>query len=114
MTELFALSEDSREEMRKRGAKIGCCPCCSRTVPLTFHHLVPKKVHRRNRYKKLYSKNDLNRGVYLCRRCHKGIHRTFDELTLAEKVNRSDLDRSSRLRATGSSASPKIRWQPTF
>ena len=87
MTELFALSGDSREEMRKRGAKIGCCPCCSRTVPLTFHHLVPKKVHRRNRYKKLYSKNDLNRGVYLCRRCHKGIHRTFDELTLAEKFN---------------------------
>ena len=87
MTELFALSEDSREEMRKRGAKIGCCPCCSRTVPLTFHHLFPKKVHRRNRYKKLYSKNDLNRGVYLCRRCHKGIHRTFDELTLAERFN---------------------------
>ena len=87
MTELVAISEDSREEMRKRGAKIGCCPCCSRTVPLTFHHLVPKKVHRRNRYKKQYSKNDLNRGIYLCRRCHKGIHRTFDEPTLAEKFN---------------------------
>ena len=87
MTELVAIREDSREEMRKPGEKIGCCPCCSRTVPLTFHHLVPKKVHRRNRYKKLYSKDELNRGVYLCRRCHKGIHRTFDELTLAEKFN---------------------------
>lgn len=87
MTNLAEMREDSREEMRKRGARIGRCPCCSRTVPLTFHHLVPKKMHRRNRYKKQYSRENLNRGVYVCRRCHKGIHRIFDELTLAEKFN---------------------------
>ncbi|WP_202978889.1 hypothetical protein [Halomicronema hongdechloris] len=54
-------------------------------VTLTFHHLIPKKLHRRTRFKKTYSKADLNRGVYVCRLCHNGIHDHYDEMTLAKE-----------------------------
>lgn len=53
-------------------------------MPLTFHHLIPKKVHRRARFKKHYEREQLQAGIYVCRRCHRGIHRLFDEMTLAQ------------------------------
>ena len=39
------------------------CACCQRLVPLTFHHLIPKKVHRRAHFKRRFSKTELQRGV---------------------------------------------------
>lgn len=75
------------------------CPLCQRETFLTFHHLIPRKVHRRNRFKKRYSKDDLNRGVYICGLCHKGIHTLFDEMELAQKLNTvKALRQNSRLR----------------
>lgn len=65
--------------------KINKCPLCKRTVPLTFHHLIPKKVHRRTYFKKNYSKAELNQGVLICRLCHSGIHNCYDEMTLAKE-----------------------------
>ena len=56
-------------------------------MPLTFHHLVPKKVHRRAHFKRHFSKVELQRGIRVCRLCHQGIHREFDEMTLASKLN---------------------------
>lgn len=67
--------------------KVGDCPLCGRTVPLTFHHLIPKKLHRRTRFKKRYSKPELNQGVFICRLCHNGIHDHYDEMTLAKEFN---------------------------
>ena len=69
-----------------RSAEQGC-QCCHRQVPLTFHHLIPKKAHRRKRFKNNYSKQQLHAGVRVCRLCHRGIHRTYDELTLAKDFN---------------------------
>ena len=63
------------------------CPCCGRPTPLTFHHLIPKKVHRRKRFKKAFTREQLNQGVRLCRMCHNGIHRLYDEMTLAKEFN---------------------------
>ena len=63
------------------------CQCCRRDVPLTFHHLIPKKAHRRKRFKTSYAKRELHKGVRICRLCHRGIHRTYDELTLAKDFN---------------------------
>ncbi|MFT7139021.1 MAG: hypothetical protein ACI9B8_001439 [Sulfitobacter sp.] len=60
------------------------CPCCKRGLALTFHHLIPKKMHRRDRFKKHFSKQELNRGVYICRQCHVGIHKAYDQMTLAK------------------------------
>ncbi len=59
------------------------CPCCGRRARLTFHHLIPRKVHRRKRFRNGYSRGQLARGLYVCRLCHDGIHQRFDELTLA-------------------------------
>lgn len=62
------------------------CPCCLREVALTFHHLIPKKVHRRTRFKKYFDKETLGAGIYVCRGCHRGIHRHYDEMTLATSL----------------------------
>ena len=67
-----------------------CCPLCGRETPLTFHHLIPRKLHRRKRFRKRYSREELNRGVRICRLCHNGIHRMFDEMTLGQELNSLD------------------------
>ena len=59
------------------------CACCHRRVPLTFHHLIPKKVHRRAHFKRRFTKQTLQGGIYICRLCHRGVHRQYDEMTLA-------------------------------
>lgn len=66
------------------------CPLCKREVPLTFHHLIPRKVHRRNHFKKHYDKETLNQGIYICRPCHSGIHKYYDEMQLAKDFNTLD------------------------
>ena len=52
-----------------------CC-ICERTLPLTWHHLVPKCTH--NEYMKLHPKTTrlfLNKhGIWICRQCHSAIH----------------------------------------
>ena len=68
----------------------GQCPLCQRDVPLTFHHLIPKKLHRRTRFKKSFSKDQLNQGVFICRLCHNGIHDHYDEMTLAKEFSTLD------------------------
>jgi hypothetical protein len=61
------------------------CACCGRRVPLTFHHLIPRKVHRRAHYRKNYDRESLNRGINVCRLCHRGIHKLYDEMRLAKE-----------------------------
>ncbi|MGD1909095.1 MAG: hypothetical protein ACFB0C_24330 [Leptolyngbyaceae cyanobacterium] len=67
--------------------RTGECPLCGRLVPLTFHHLIPKKLHRRTHFKKRYSKAELNQGIHICRLCHNGIHDHYDEMTLAKGLS---------------------------
>ncbi len=56
-------------------------------MALTFHHLIPRKMHRRTRFARQYDKHTLNLGVYICRDCHKGVHKTYDEMELATRFN---------------------------
>ena len=63
------------------------CELCGRDVFLTFHHLIPKKMHRRTRFKKTYTKTQLNEGIMICSLCHKGLHKLFDEMTLGRDLN---------------------------
>ncbi len=67
--------------------KYGKCPLCGRDTDLTFHHLIPRKVHRRAHFKKNYSKAELSNGVDICRTCHSGIHRRYDEMDLAKRLS---------------------------
>ncbi|MEM8767218.1 MAG: hypothetical protein AAGE43_07230 [Pseudomonadota bacterium] len=67
----------------RRTLREGDCPFCGRRLPLTFHHLIPKKMHRRRRFQKTFSATELNAGVFICRDCHDGIHSRYSELELA-------------------------------
>jgi len=66
------------------GKRVGPCALCHREANLTFHHLIPKKMHRRTYFKKNFPREVLNNGVDLCRLCHRSIHRLHDEMTLAK------------------------------
>lgn len=65
----------------------GPCALCARHCVLTFHHLVPRMVHRRNRFARRLSKADRERGVDLCQLCHWGVHDLYDPVTLAERFS---------------------------
>lgn len=67
------------------------CALCDRTVPLSFHHLVPRKNHRKPWFQRHFSKEDMRRrGVWLCRECHRAVHRFHDEQTLGRQLNTLD------------------------
>jgi len=68
-------------------AKHGPCALCRRCVPLTFHHLIPRKMHRRAHFRKRYSRQALGAGIDVCQRCHTGLHRLHDEMMLARQLN---------------------------
>jgi hypothetical protein len=62
------------------------CELCGRQQPLTFHHLIPRAVHRKKRYQKRYAKREMrSRGMAVCRLCHRGIHDLIAERELAEQ-----------------------------
>ena len=62
-----------------------CCELCGRRRPLTFHHLIPKAVHGKKRYRKRHTKEELQtRGIEVCRLCHDGIHDLISERELAD------------------------------
>lgn len=63
------------------------CALCDRDRPLTFHHLIPRALHRRKRIARLYSKEQLQAGVDLCRDCHDAVHRFATEAQLAEQYS---------------------------
>lgn len=67
--------------------RAGRCALCGRNCQLTFHHLIPRKLHRRTHFRKHYSKEQLSQGIYLCRPCHSGVHKLFDEMTLGKQLN---------------------------
>lgn len=68
----------------KRSEQQGICTCCGRNTMLTFHHLIPRKLHRRTAFKKRYTRDELNQGIAVCRACHSGIHDLYTEMQLAK------------------------------
>ena len=74
-------------QLRKK-TKPEYCELCLRAKPLSFHHLIPKKNHRRNYFKKTFSKEDMTtRGIWLCRLCHRKLHKTYSEQDLGKRLN---------------------------
>ncbi|MEO0996085.1 MAG: hypothetical protein AAFX58_01085 [Pseudomonadota bacterium] len=68
------------------GKRSGRCALCRRTAHLTFHHLIPRKLHRRTRFRKLHDKRELARGIEVCQLCHRALHRLHDEMTLGTEL----------------------------
>ena len=76
----------------------GSCELCTRDIPLTFHHLIPKSVH--GKYVSRASlpsglpadatpaKDFLSRyGIMVCSACHAVVHRLAPNAVLAERFN---------------------------
>lgn len=68
------------------------CELCGREKPLTKHHLIPRAVHGKARFRRRYSKTEMHtRSIMICRLCHNGIHDLIpDEKQLAEQFNTLD------------------------
>ncbi|MBX3436904.1 MAG: hypothetical protein KF861_05400 [Planctomycetaceae bacterium] len=77
----------------KKPERPGACDLCGRAVPLTFHHLVPRGVHRRQRFVRRYGKDEMRAvGLWICRLCHSGIHKIIpNEKDLAESYYTKEL-----------------------
>lgn len=64
------------------------CALCGRAVALSFHHLIPRKNHRKPWYRRHFSVEEMrSRGIWLCRECHSAVHHFFDEQTLGRRLN---------------------------
>ena len=76
----------------------GICTLCRRETQRTFHHLIPKKVHRRTYFRQSFSREHLQQGIYICRICHDGIHYLYDEIEIARNLSTpQDLKRDRAL-----------------
>jgi len=64
--------------------KFGACVLCQRNTALTWHHLIPRKLHRRKHYQRNFTRDQLNAGINICRQCHRGLHRLFSEMHLGK------------------------------
>ncbi|MEW9797699.1 hypothetical protein [Alteromonas sp. CYL-A6] len=67
--------------------RVDICPCCRRKARLTFHHLIPKQMHRRRFFRKTLTRDERNEGIAICRQCHDGIHRFYSPMELAKSLN---------------------------
>lgn len=66
----------------------GACALCGRGVPLTFHHLIPRRNHRKKSFRERFGLDEMRRrGLWLCRLCHDAVHTHFDEVTLGTRLN---------------------------
>ena len=65
------------------------CEFCERPVKLTEHHLIPRAVHRKQRFIDRFGKEEMrHRKLLLCRLCHRAIHKFIpDEKELARDYN---------------------------
>ena len=71
---------------QQKSAQDHCALCQREGLPLTEHHLIPRAVHRKDRFRKRFARADmLSQKLLVCRPCHDAIHRCIpDERELAE------------------------------
>ena len=78
-----------------------CALCKRNTMKLTFHHLIPRKMHSKKYVKKNHPNIELNRyGINLCIPCHKQLHKLFTHRELAlEYYSAERIIASERMKA---------------
>ncbi|WP_404295761.1 hypothetical protein [Halomonas sp.] len=61
------------------------CELCGRESPLTRHHLIPRSLHGKARYRRRFERVErLTAILWLCHPCHKHIHAVLSERELAD------------------------------
>lgn len=64
------------------------CSICSREgQKLTFHHLIPRTLHQTKWYKKNFTTEQMNSGIYVCSLCHRSIHDFIPEKEMGREYN---------------------------
>jgi hypothetical protein len=65
------------------------CAICQRIgVPLTRHHLIPRKYHTNKRLRRRYSLEMMqNHVLMICRSCHSHIHAVIPEKQMADEYH---------------------------
>lgn len=54
------------------------CEMCGRENVCNEHHLIPRKNHSKKMFKRLFTKEQLNETITVCKEdCHRAIHRTI-------------------------------------
>ena len=69
----------------------GPCELCNRERELTFHHLIPRTLHKNKWFKKNFTKEDMNSGINVCQDCHSSIHKFINEKDLGKNYNTKEL-----------------------
>ena len=83
-------SGDDRATKGRRELPFDPCALCGREgQPKTFHHLIPRHCHRKKRFLREFSREEMRtRGLWLCEACHSGIHDLIsDEKLLGWEFN---------------------------
>ncbi len=82
-------ADESRLAARRpKPPEDGGCALCRRPLPLSFHHLIPRRMHDRRWFRDHFTLAEMRlRGAWLCRSCHDFIHAHFDEATLGRRLN---------------------------
>ena len=79
---------EQKSDLYQMPASTKTCQLCDRERPLTFHHLIPKKTHKRTYVRNRFTKQEMQaRGIYLCKDCHRVVHRFIDHRSLAMSYN---------------------------
>lgn len=65
------------------------CALCHRVVPVSAHHLIPRAVHNKKRFRERFGIDEMrSRKIPLCRHCHRAVHELVPrERDLAEFYN---------------------------
>lgn len=50
------------------------CELCQCEEAYNFHHFIPRTLHLNKWFKKRFSREELQRGMGLCKSCHRAIH----------------------------------------
>ncbi|MBY5940091.1 hypothetical protein KUW00_04230 [Halomonas sp. DP5N14-9] len=61
------------------------CELCARGAPLTKHHLIPRSLHGKARYRKRHDRVErLTTILWVCHGCHRHLHALLSERELAD------------------------------
>ena len=67
--------------------RASACEICDRNwIPLTYHHLIPKQVHKKALKRHWHEEWKLNSVAWLCRACHSFVHKIASNEALAKDL----------------------------
>lgn len=67
------------------------CELCQNGPVWDFHHFIPRTLHKKKRFQRQYTKEQLAKGLNLCKMCHNTIHDMATERELGESWNTKKL-----------------------